>query len=271
MESFNFNSFIKYIMSKTFWTTIFGGVVASFIFLLVSKFIFAVWDFFILGKFYNLFYGLSFGEYVLHLLHFNTIKFVNKSVAFSYNEFWGIQSNGQVIPLVQANGNIPFEKRNVAGSFFASNVASVCEIRAINYLAQTFGQMKYKTIICNDDNNDHSFVIALGGCNRKTIALMIRLNLTQQILIDKKSQIGNRYDCAFIIFGPLDRGRRTIVCAGLDEYGTSGSAYYLAHFWHEIIKERNKNLIDKKSPFYVVIKVLNGEDQESDIVECKKL
>ena len=59
-----------------------------------------------------------------------------------------------------------------------------------------------------------------------------------------------RYDYGIIlkIHPQQFRDRTWFVCAGLDEWGTSGAAWYLAKKWKELYK------FAKNSPFAVIVK-----------------
>ncbi|MFC1717270.1 hypothetical protein ACFL6S_26655 [Candidatus Poribacteria bacterium] len=70
---------------------------------------------------------------------------------------------------------------------------------------------------------------------------------------------GADFDHGLILkFYPKDRPERTwLVCAGFDEPGTSGAAWYLANKWKKIYRDV------KKDPFAIVVQVNREQGDES--------
>lgn len=60
---------------------------------------------------------------------------------------------------------------------------------------------------------------------------------------------------------PTDHPKRTwLVCAGYDEWGTSGAAWYLANNWEDIYQNA------KQEPFAVVVEVERRKDESAQFV-----
>lgn len=240
---------------RNFLSNVAGGIVASIIFLLIN----IGYDFFQKHKFYNLFYGLSFMEFLKEKI-LSKDKLQKKGISLSYNELVNLDPSGKKY-------NLP--KKGLPGTFFGpTNIAGTCEIRAINYLSTAFSKNDVGTTICDDNNlNIEPFIIALGSKNRYAVSIMARLGLViNNILTPYGSSHG---DCGLIIFGTTTSESIEIVCAGLTETGTSASAYYLASHWKEILKARDEKGITPNCPFYIVVQT--PSDQEATKLDCVKI
>ncbi len=200
------------------------------------------------------------------------------------------KQNGQVIthPYVKPprnGGAIPLQ-----GTYSITHPVSECEVRASTYLTSMLSNIKntHPQLISDVDANAvlDSNLFALGGpgSNYKTADILASpANLFIQMAHNGFSLISGEHlpfvcnqttDYGFIlrITPPQFPKRSWIACSGLGEWGTSGSAWFLANKW--------KYLMRKISPFayymgimpicdfVAIIKITRGQDQSAEIVDA---
>lgn len=175
----------------------------------------------------------------------------------------------------------PFTKpsRETPGiSFSIRNPISSSEVRATKYLAESLFKEKGNTLMLSSDIElldklSISF-IAFGGplSNYKTNDVMenkgnelIKFDNSKFFSVKSRVEVlkpVGRYDYGIILkIHPKQFPEKTwFACAGLDEWGTSGAAWYLAKKWKELYK------FAKNSPFAVIVRVRKGQDESAEIV-----
>lgn len=198
--------------------------------------------------------------------------------------------------LFDANGNrithpyIKVPRRNIpqGQSFSIEHPVSECEVRASVYISSLLGSFKKpQTILTSDIQVDSlldSNFISFGGSgsNFKTADILAsEANIFIRDTGGGLSLIGGgnfpnlctaQVDHGFIlrITPPGFSGRSWIACVGLGEWGTSGSAWYLAHRWTRLIKRINLMAYyfgTMRIPdFMAIIRVTPGQDQSAGLV-----
>jgi hypothetical protein len=180
--------------------------------------------------------------------------------------------------LPQGSGRQP-----ASAGFSIANPVSGGEVRGIAYLAELFGKSRVCAPLLIPDNEiasklDISF-IALGGPLSNLKSEDTFGNSSNTLVILKDHQFVNpstqqpviqlvpraELDYGVILrLSPRQHGSRTwIVCAGIDEWGTSASAWYLAYkwrylFWH-VMRGRRRD-------FAAIIRVRRGQDESAEII-----
>ena len=164
--------------------------------------------------------------------------------------------------------------------FSISQPVSISEVRAANYLASAIGKYAGTTPSLRSDldviaNLDLDF-ISLGGPGSNLKTADCQLNAGNRLaaidLINSQfvTPVGGQ---SLVTFDPgFEYGvilkvhptqfptRVWLICAGIGEWGTSGSAWFLAHKWTQIRKEaRNK-------PFATIVRVRPGQDESAESV-----
>lgn len=197
-------------------------------------------------------------------------------------------SQNQIIPhpyvkAPRTGGALPLQ-----GTFSIEHPISECEIRATSYITSLLsspGNLRLLIVadIEVDDLLDSSFVSIGGpGSNYKTADI---LNSTANIFIrmshDKfylPSGSELPYDCdrtadhgiILRITPPEFPTHSWIVCAGLGEWGSSGSSWYLANRWKTLISQIHPlayRLGFISIPdFLAIVRVIPGQDQSARIV-----
>ncbi|MFX0210263.1 MAG: hypothetical protein ACFFDT_30065 [Candidatus Hodarchaeota archaeon] len=175
----------------------------------------------------------------------------------------------------------PFKKPGKEKSgigFSMHNPISSCEVRSIKYLVESLFPQKGDKLMLSSDTElskqlNISFV-AFGDplSNYKTKDIMQNEG-TELIGFDnikfysvKSNQVvlipDGQYDYGIILkIHPKQFSERTwFACAGLDEWGTSGAAWYLAKKWKSLYN------FAKDSPFAVIVRVNKGQDESAKIV-----
>lgn len=197
-------------------------------------------------------------------------------------------SSGQVIthPYVKAprrGGALPLQ-----GTYSITYPVSECEIRASTYLTSMLScPGTLRPLVVSDvevdallDNN----LITLGGpgSNYKTADILaspanlfIKMAHTGLSLVSGESLpfgCNQTNDHGFIlrITPPQFPQRSWIACAGLGEWGTSGSAWFLANKWRQLLKAIHPlaylSGIASIPDFVAIIRVIPGQDQSAEIV-----
>lgn len=179
-------------------------------------------------------------------------------------------------------------------SFSIEFPVSSCEVRALKYLTSSlFNHISVTTELVGDvDKNinsklDMSF-ISLGGpaSNYKTEdVLQYKTNKFLTMDTDnfisktgkkllKGIEIG--YDYGLILrLRPIDFKERVwVVCSGIGEWGTSGTAWFLSHKYNELLKEIKSGwnffYWGRGKDFAAIIKVKQGQDESASLFKVFK-
>lgn len=172
----------------------------------------------------------------------------------------------------------PYRKPGVdnAGLSIVAPV-SVCELRAAKYLSESiavngFSPPRVLSDLDVASRLDLSFV-SFGGplsnfktrdaldCNNSFVAIedaQFRRKSTGESLVTIES--GFDYGLILKTHPSQFPGRTWIVCAGLGEWGSSGSAWYLGKKWSEL------QAFAKSGDFAVIVKVRPGQDEYAEPV-----
>lgn len=173
------------------------------------------------------------------------------------------------------------------GTYSIEHPVSECEVRASTYLASLLGLRGIlRPSLASDIESDQlldSNLVCLGGpgSNYKTADILaspanifIRMTHTGFTLPRGEQlpyQCTDKVDHGFIlrITPPDFRDRSWIVCAGLGEWGTSGTAWCLAHQWKRLARSIHPfaywSGIMKIPDFLVIVRVVPGQDQSSHV------
>jgi hypothetical protein len=183
----------------------------------------------------------------------------------------------------RALGAFPFTKPGRPKMrFSAQRVASGCELRAVAYVGSALSSDGGVTckVVADDkmaEKLDLDFISFGAMSNLLTLnAFENPANLfvnydPKSGFVSKKD--GQRlcdfrpgYDYGLILkIHPTQFPNRTwIVCAGIGEWGTSGSAWFLAHKWRELAKDLKGN-----DQFACLVEVTSGQDESAVI--CVRL
>jgi hypothetical protein len=181
------------------------------------------------------------------------------------------------------------------GTFSIEHPISECEVRAATYVATLLGvpgmlRPMLVSDIESDSLLDSSFVSFGGpGSNYKTADILastanIFVRMSQNSFSlpsgEELPYICNRTaDHGFIlrVTPPEFPSRSWIVCAGIGEWGTSGSAWYLANRWRSLISQIHPWAYRAGfmciPDFLAIIRVVPGQDQSARLEalyrECK--
>lgn len=155
-------------------------------------------------------------------------------------------------------------------------------VRALGYLipaiqTQSGEPVKISTDYDLEAEPDISFIsfggpkanLKTGAANRDDANNLVRFDeggkgfvdlRTKNTIVEPEPRSNARHDYGLILkLQPKNHSKRTwIVCAGYDELGTSGAAWYLANNWKNIYKRA------KKEPFAIVVKVECSKDKPKD-------
>lgn len=165
---------------------------------------------------------------------------------------------------------------------------SECEVRASSYIAALLGLSgKLRPLLVSDTEAssllDSNFISFGGpGSNYKTedalaseANIFIRMSPNSFSLltgVDIPFTCSNEADHGFIlrITPPEFPTRSWIVCAGLGEWGTSGSAWFLANKWKKLVEKvyplAYRSGVMHIPDFMAVIRVRPGQDQSARMV-----
>ncbi len=176
----------------------------------------------------------------------------------------------------------------LAGSFSIEHPISECEVRASTYIATLLGLPgKLRPLLVSDTDAssllDSNF-ISFGGpfSNYKTAdALASEANIFIRMSpngflfpngenLPFTSSNEDDYGIILRITPPEFPTRSWIVCAGLGEWGTSGSSWFLANNWQELIKRIYpmaywSGVMDIPD-FMAMIRVRPGQDQSARMI-----
>lgn len=173
-------------------------------------------------------------------------------------------------------------------SYSMEHPISECEVRASTYISTLLGRAgNLRPVLISDIEAssllDSNFISFGGpGSNYKTAdALASSANIFIRMSVNEYSlptgirlpfTCTNEADHGFIlrITPPEFPTRSWIVCAGLGEWGTSGSAWFLANKWQELIERIHpfayQSDIMHIPDFMAMIRVRPGQDQSASIV-----
>ena len=181
---------------------------------------------------------------------------------------------------LQPLANFPLiKKSNSQFTFSAESTPSSCEIRAASYLSSAIGRDgRLLTEFASDDELAKQLdidVISFGALsNLKTVDLfsndannLAEYDLATKFFVRKKDktllcspQPGYDYGMIIKIHPEQFQNRTWIACAGIGEWGTSGSAWFLANRWKKIEAK-----IGSKH-FACVIRVEPQKDESAKLV-----
>ncbi|NJD55083.1 MAG: hypothetical protein FIA94_01615 [Nitrospirae bacterium] len=175
-----------------------------------------------------------------------------------------------------------------SGTYSIAHPISECEVRASTYIASLLGLSgKLQPLLVSDTNAssilDSNFISFGGpGSNYKTADILgsdanilIRMAFTEFSLPSGERlpfNCSRDADYGFIlrITSPEFPERAWIVCAGLGEWGTSGTAWFLANKWQTLIKNIHPlaywSGVMKIPDFVAIIRVVPGQDQSARMV-----
>jgi hypothetical protein len=183
----------------------------------------------------------------------------------------------------------PSRHSSTGGIFSMQNPVSSCEFRAAKYLASLFGLYTGTQPELTSDNDidsklDLSYV-SLGGplSNWKTDdALNNSSNpfsrMTERNFLSSTSErqvldFESGFDYGLILrIRPEEfRNRIWIVCAGIEESGTSGAAWYLSNKWKEILSHNRPWWappgFGESTDFAAIIRVKPGQDESARLIK----
>lgn len=162
-----------------------------------------------------------------------------------------------------------------------TTINSCATTRAVGHLVYAFGKnIKSSPEVCSDIDTDKNMAlsfISIGGVtNFKSCDLLndpanIFLNFQNSAIVNIKTKLpvvrlaGEPHiDYGLIMkIHPKSNPKQTwVCCAGFGEWGTSGSAWYLANRWKEI-----KQWAGDK-PFACVVKTKSESDNSTELIEC---
>jgi len=172
----------------------------------------------------------------------------------------------------------------VQESYSIEHPVSGGEVRASTYIASLLGSPRtIRQSLVSDIEVDallDSNFVSLGGpgSNYKTADILASpaniflpippANFTlpgQALFVNGNAD----YGCILRIRPPEFPQHSWIVCAGLGEWGTSGSAWYLAHRWRNLIRSIHpfayRSGFMRVPDFLAIIRVVRGQDQSASI------
>jgi hypothetical protein len=167
---------------------------------------------------------------------------------------------------------------NGGGLFSISEAVSVCEVRAVTYLAESVASNTRSWVALRSAKElgsrlDLSYISLGLMSNDKTVGLLrndgnlfvafkddrIVSKLSGRTIIAPAPE-SQKIDYGMIlkIHPTSARERNWICCGGYGEWGTSGAAWYLARRWRDICKKFGNR------PFIVFVQVEDGRDESAD-------
>lgn len=198
-----------------------------------------------------------------------------------------INQSGQTIthPYVKAprrGGAVP-----LIGSYSIEHPISECEVRAFTYISTLLGLSRDLQPLLISDIETNSIIdsnfISFGGpgSNYKTADILeseanIFIRMTHAGFLKPSGDnfpflCSREADYGFIlrITPPEFQSRSWIVCAGLGEWGTSGTAWFLAHKWKYLLKNISPVTywtgIMRIPDFLAIIRVIPEQDQSASL------
>lgn len=167
--------------------------------------------------------------------------------------------------------------------FSAENSASACEVRAASYLASSMGRYAGIGVCFESDENLSARLnvdfVSFGGLNNLKSKDAFNNEANDLIEFDPKAGFVFRgdgrpiasslpeHDHGIILkIHPRQFPERTwVVCAGVGEWGTSGSAWFLANKWKEI-----ESAVKSNSQFCCSIRVKTKQDESAEALEIRQ-
>lgn len=182
--------------------------------------------------------------------------------------------------------NPPYVKLNHRGhptgyGVLISSPVSKCEVRGATYLTNMLSKVRGLTPVLASDDDMESIkdisVVSLGGLpNLRTTEIYNQLDSGRQSLMNDflnrhlipGHHLMPGYDHGVILrfTSPDATNKSTLICAGLGEWGTSGSAWYLATHYAEItrsLRGRFCEFIPMSIPDYIAFIRVRPEDDSS--------
>jgi hypothetical protein len=183
-----------------------------------------------------------------------------------------------LVAVSQQLSDFPFTKPSRADmSFSAQRVASSCELRAVAYLgsALSLDGGRASKVVADDliaGKLDIDFISFGAMSNLMTLNAFanpanhfVDYDRKSCFFVSKKDgkwlcDVRKGCDYGVILrIHPEQFPKRTwIVCAGIGEWGTSGSAWFLAHKWRDLAKS-----LKNSDEFTCVIEVRPGQDESA--------
>ncbi len=170
------------------------------------------------------------------------------------------------------------EEESSGIGFSMEMAVSSCEVRAVKYLAAAIGKEARQAPVLSSDIDvrgrlDISFIsIGSPASNYKTRDAINNqgsqlLAFSNQGIVSKRSrriilrpEAGDDYGLLMKCH-PVQFPRRVwLICAGFGEWGSSGTAWYLAQKWREI------HGYAKASPVAMILRVVPGQDESAEPV-----
>lgn len=184
--------------------------------------------------------------------------------------------------LLEEEGKFPLTRlSNQNLHFSAERAASACEIRAASYVSSALGRDGGVSTTSGTDDDLVSELnidfVSFGAMNNgKTLDLfsndandLAEYDVSQGTFVRRKdksplytSRPNRDYGIILKIHPKQFPDRVWIACAGIGEWGTSGSAWFLANRWKNVVKE-----LGGTDRFVCVIEVETLKDQSATLVK----
>jgi hypothetical protein len=190
---------------------------------------------------------------------------------------------GSLALVPQGTNKFQFIKSTQPGyAYSATSVASGCEVRAISYLAtvlrlngnikseiaddfQLAGKLDIDFVAFGCMNNKKSQDILGNSANK-----FVRYDVVSNAYVDLngKGLYGGRHDYGVLLkIHPHQFPDRVwIGCLGLGEWGTSGTAWFLANKWRQLASKLEADNHD----FMAIIEVVSGQDESATLISVVK-
>lgn len=168
-------------------------------------------------------------------------------------------------------------------AFSAESVASGCEIRAVAYVGSTLskeGGISARVVTDESikDKVDADLISFGAMSNLRTLAIfdhaanrLARYDSKSGFFVSRKDdkplyERRDGFDYGIIVkIHPSQFPARTwVCCAGWGEWGTSGTAWYLANKWQEIAKK-----VESSDQFLCVIEVRQEQDESATLLDFR--
>jgi hypothetical protein len=244
------------------------------------------------GAFIQLFFNVMGGVLTICLIEF--LKYIDKkhshfkikdifgSDIFSIDGLYLVYAQLALPPPLNADRTInthPYTKPGEETSgigFSIQRPVSSCELRAAKYLSEVLGRDTDRTPLLISDielsNRLNISFVSFGGpaSNYKTRDILRPENNLfvfsdiVSFIFDRMRQVGiipeHDFDYGIILkLHPFQFPQKTwITCAGIDEWGTSGAAWYLAHKYGDIWEYANN------SAFLIIVRVRRNQDESAE-------
>jgi hypothetical protein len=248
--------------------------------------------------FFQLFFSVAGGVLTICLIEF--LKYIDKKYShFKIKDIFGsdiFSIDGLYLVYAQlalplqhnADGAInthPYTKpgeENSGTGFSVQRPVSSCELRAAKYLSEILGRDTGRTPLLISDielsSRLNASFISFGGpaSNHKTRDILRPENnifdFTDIVsfILERMQEAGiipeHDVDYGIILkLHPSQFPQKTwITCAGIDEWGTSGSAWYLAYKYGDIWE------YTKDSSFLVIVRVRRNQDESAEPIFIRR-